>query len=124
VWLVKIPPRVRKAGVGPDEERTHATTELRLREAFRDPFDAGVVVTDDTPRKTSNIFGPLYASSFKVKLPVGTHVLYRGNGLFGLPTVTMVSIKNIFFDVHNTAPLASHSITHRAFEFSTVDSNF
>jgi hypothetical protein len=94
VWLVKIPPRVRKADVGWDEEKTYDTTKLSLREAFQDPFYAEGMATDETPLKETNMFGSLYASSCKVKLPQGAEVLYRGSGLFGLPTVPVVSISH------------------------------
>ena len=90
---MKIAPRVRKAGVGPDEEKTNENTEMPMREAFRDTFEAEGVAADEAPRRATNIFGPLYASSFRVKLPAGTQVLHRGCGLFGLPTITMVSIQ-------------------------------
>jgi hypothetical protein len=64
-----------------------------MREAFRDPFEAEGVAANEAPRRTTNIFGPLYASSLRVKLPAGTQVLHQGCGLFGLATITMVSIQ-------------------------------
>jgi hypothetical protein len=91
VWLVKIPPRVRRQGVDRKAEKTLDTTELPLRDAFEDPSHA-MVVDEETPRKVANIWSPLYASSVKTTLPPESEVLYRGSGLLGLPTIYGVSI--------------------------------